>query len=100
MLGAMDAGGEMLSDTTVDHGSSDRPENEIRGSEKRLGVENVENCHGDKAPEDGCVPSRNSRASCSDATRGVSSIHDTREVSVDCPLDDIVCLMGNAANEL
>jgi hypothetical protein len=96
----MDAGGEMLSDTIVDPGSSDRAENEIKGSEKRLDVENVERCHGDKAPEDGCVPSKNSRASCSDAARGASSIHDTREASVDCPLDDIVCLIENAANAL
>jgi len=100
MPGAMDPAGEMLSDTTVDHGSSDRVENESRGSEKRLDVENGERCHGDKAPEDGWVPSINSIASCSDAARRSSSIHDTRGASVDCPLDDIVSLMENAANAL
>jgi hypothetical protein len=100
MPGAIDAGGDVLSDTSIDHGSNDRVEKDIRGSEKRLGVENVERDHGERVPEGGCVPSINSMVSCSDAARGASLIHDTRGVSIDRPLDNIVCLMENAADAL
>lgn len=100
MPGAKEAGSEMLSDASVDHGSNDGVENESRGSEKRLDAENVERSHGDSAPEDGCLPSTNPMASYSDAARVASSIHDTRGTSVGTPLGNVVCLMENAADAL
>jgi len=91
----MDVGSEMLSSTFVGHGSNDRAENGIGGSEKRLDWGNVERGHGDRSPEDRCVPLEKSIASCSGAARDTSSIHDPREISVDRSLGNIVCLMEN-----
>jgi hypothetical protein len=77
--GVTDAGGEMLSDASVDQGSNDDDASGTSGSAQSVGgnVEMGFHGEGESAPDDGWVPSMKSRAPYSDVTNDASSNIDT-----------------------